>query len=305
MKTVTNNIAKALTKQIFSAICAVIFALVVFGSFSPKIQSADGISFSITDCEAKPDRVISPRLEAVSDKMLSAASFEIFYDSEMLEFREAKSENGRIEYSEKPGSVKLVYLSTNGTNISGQAPIITFSFKTIAEGDCYIDFTASDCIDSEVNEIEVTSCTAAEVSIHKNAPETSDGVKEKQSSGKNTSTKSSGSKQSSSKSSQSSKSSKSSESSSSRSSKSSSSTSKKNNGKSNNGSDGDDPDNLGFFGTDSGSGFGFAIAGVAIGLSASAISAVAYFAIKRRADKKKKDNKSETDSEQDEETTKE
>lgn len=272
MQTSNSILFKLIRKA--AAVTSVVTALffMSINIFVPKPFAAEAFSFSITDCAAKPDRLISPRLEVSPAKLLGAATFELFYDPEILEFRSAKSETGTLEYKEKTGSLKLVYLSSDDTD---SASLMTLTFKTKAEGDCNIDFAASDCVDKNANEAEVSACTSAEISVSKNAAETPDGIiSDKQASDK------------SSDSSKSSKSAKSSENSKGSSGKSAKAPSKKT-GDSSSGSTADESDFFGSFGSGSSPGFQFAAAGTAIGISASIAVAVIYFCIKHRKEKKK------------------
>ncbi len=253
-----------------AAVTSVVAALFFLSSglFTIKSSAAEAVSFFVTDCEAKPDRLISPRLEADSEIQIGAASIELFYDSEILEFRGVTSESGKIEYKEKTGSLKLEYLSSGDTDSTFS---VTLSFKTKAEGNCNIDFTVSDCVDKNANEAEITACTSAEIKVSKNASETPDGVISD--------------KRSSDKSADSSKKSKSANSSDS--SAGSSQKSSKYNSNSSLDSTSDEPDFFGSFGSGSSPGIKFAAAGTAIGIAASIAAAVAYLLVKHRKEKKK------------------
>lgn len=53
--------------------------------------------------------------------------------------------------------------------------VLTLDFKTIKEGTAYIDYTVIQCVDSDVNFMDVGSCTASCIRIYKNASGTVSG----------------------------------------------------------------------------------------------------------------------------------
>ena len=75
----------------------------------------------------------------------------------------------KIQVNKKSGKVKVVFLNSEGQNISGGSDVLTLDFKTIKEGTVYIDYTVNQCVDSDVNFMDVGSCTASCIRIYKNA----------------------------------------------------------------------------------------------------------------------------------------
>lgn len=83
--------------------------------------------------------------------------------------------SSKIQVNKKSGKVKVVYLNSEGQNISGGSDVLTLDFKTIKEGTAYIDYTVNQCVDSDVNFMDVGSCTASCIRIYKNASGTVSG----------------------------------------------------------------------------------------------------------------------------------
>lgn len=123
------------------------------------------------NADMKPNRLFSVALSANSGNRLSAATFEFTYNPDYIEFRKVKAVNNgsKIQVNKKSGKVKVVFLNSEGQNISGGSDVLTLDFKTIKEGTAYIDYTVNQCVDSDVNFMDVGSCTASCIRIYKNA----------------------------------------------------------------------------------------------------------------------------------------
>lgn len=135
------------------------------------------VSFEMQNADMKPNRLFSVALSANSGNRLSAATFEFTYDPDYIEFRKVKAVNNgsKIQVNKKSGKIKVVFLNSEGQNISGGSDVLTLDFKTIKEGTAYIDYTVNQCVDSDVNFMEVGSCTASCIRIYKNASGTVSG----------------------------------------------------------------------------------------------------------------------------------
>lgn len=129
------------------------------------------------NADMKPNRLFSVALSANSGNRLSAATFEFTYNPDYIEFRKVKAVNNgsKIQVNKKSGKIKVVFLNSEGQNISGGSDVLTLDFKTIKEGTAYIDYTVNQCVDSDVNFMDVGSCTASCIRIYKNASGTVSG----------------------------------------------------------------------------------------------------------------------------------
>ena len=125
------------------------------------VSAAGSVSFSSDSIECKSNRLIEVNFNAECGKKLRAATFEFSFDKSILEFRGIGTPSGTIvEYNEKQNSVKLSYLCKNGADISSSAAIFTLKFKSINEGYTDISYTVFDCVDSDVQQMPVGSCTS-------------------------------------------------------------------------------------------------------------------------------------------------
>lgn len=159
-------------KKLFS------ITLILIAVLQISLTSAtESVSFKMQNADMKPNRLFSVALSAKSVNRLSAATFEFTYDPDYIEFRKVKTVNNgsKIQVNKKSGKVKVVFLNSNGQNISGGSDVLTLDFKTIKEGTAYIDYTVNQCVDSDVNFMDVGSCTASCIRIYKNASGTVSG----------------------------------------------------------------------------------------------------------------------------------
>ena len=161
-------------KKLFSIILILIALLQI--SLTSAFATAS-VSFEMQNADMKPNRLFSVALSANSGNRLSAATFEFTYDPDYIEFRKVKAVNNgsKIQVNKKSGKVKVVFLNSEGQNISGGSNVLTLDFKTIKEGTAYIDYTVIQCVDSDVNFMDVGSCTASCIRIYKNASGTVSG----------------------------------------------------------------------------------------------------------------------------------
>lgn len=162
-------------KKLFSTFC--ILSVLMLLSIN-CILATGKVSFEMQNADMKPNRLFTVALSAKSDKRLSAATFEFTYDADYMEFRKVKVANSgsKIQVNKKSGNVKVVFLNSDGQNISDGSEILLLTFKTLKTGTAYIDYTVEQCVDSDVNFIDVGNCTASCVKIYKNASGTVGGV---------------------------------------------------------------------------------------------------------------------------------
>lgn len=161
-------------EKLFSIILILVALLQI--SLTSAFATAS-VSFEMQNADMKPNRLFSVALSANSGNRLSAATFEFTYDPDYIEFRKVKAVNNgsKIQVNKKSGKVKVVFLNSEGQNISGGSDVLTLDFKTIKEGTAYIDYTVNQCVDSDVNFMDVGSCTASCIRIYKNASGTVSG----------------------------------------------------------------------------------------------------------------------------------
>ncbi len=150
----------------------IIGVLIVILQFSVCcVFAADNISFEIQNADMKPNRLFEVALSAKSNNLLCAATFEFKYDTDFIEFRKVKAvdSNSKIQVNKKSGKIKVVFLNSNGQNISNGDKVLTLSFKTLKTGTTYIDYTVNECVNGNVDFIDVGDCTASCVQIRNNA----------------------------------------------------------------------------------------------------------------------------------------
>ncbi len=139
----------------------ILFCLPVF-----SVKAAESVSFSTDSITCKNNRLIEVNVNAACGKRLSAALFEFSFNKSVLEFRGVKSPDGtRVVYHEKSDCVKLSYLCADGAEIANGAAVFTLKFKSVGEGDADFGYTVYDCVDADVQQLSVGSCTAGAVTV--------------------------------------------------------------------------------------------------------------------------------------------
>ena len=143
-----------------------IFILIALGS-TLSVFAASSINFKLSDAECGTNRLVDIDIIASCNQNLTAATFEFTYDKSMFEFRNTKSNdtNANVKSNELDNTVKTVYLCADGTDIGKGKTIFTITFKTKKAGSGYIDFNVCECVDQNVEFIQVGTCTSAKITV--------------------------------------------------------------------------------------------------------------------------------------------
>lgn len=130
--------------------------------------AAESVDFSVEDCETPINRLFTVNVTAKSDIAISAATFEFTYDKSMFEYRSTKAyyDDSQIAANETDDKLKIVFLNTYGQNIKDGDIIFTITFKAVKSGYGYIDFSVYDCVDSNVEFMDVGKCTSSKVTVN-------------------------------------------------------------------------------------------------------------------------------------------
>ncbi len=158
-------------KRLITSILIIIFATYALGLSA--FAAENSVNFELSDESAKPGRLVTFEMKAKSSEKLCAASFEFTYDSSMLEYRSSKvkDKESKIKANDTGGKVRLIFLNSNGKNISSGEVIFTLTFKAVSEGSSFVDFTVKQCVDDEVNWIDAGYCKSASIKVSKNINE--------------------------------------------------------------------------------------------------------------------------------------
>lgn len=143
-----------------------IFILITFGSMF-HVFSASNIDFKLKDAECSINRLVDIDIVADCNQNLTAAAFAFTYDNSMFEFRYAKTNNtnANLKSNELDNTVKVVYLCSDGADISTGKTIFTITFKAKKAGTGYIDFSVYECVDQNIEFIQVGTCTSAKITV--------------------------------------------------------------------------------------------------------------------------------------------
>lgn len=183
-------------KKIYSIVLIIVMIII---SSTLTAFAADSVSFELSGADAAPNRLVTLELKAKSSEKFCAALFEFSYDTKMLEFRSVKvSDNSsKIKANDLGGKVKVSFLNSEGLSISEMNTIFTITFKTSVQGSTFVDFKVSDCVDGNVNSLDVGQCSSSEITVSKTHNNTSDKNNKSESKSKDDSKSSGNSKRSS------------------------------------------------------------------------------------------------------------
>ncbi len=161
--------AKRLTK-IISAVLICFFTFYMYGFTA---YAASNIDFALTEKSTDNNRLFTINMQAKSNEKISAALFYFTYDKDMFEFRSMKcsDDESEIEYNETDKGVKAVFLNSDGKRISDGDTLFTLTFKSVSSGSSSIDFTVSDCVNSNTEYMNIGKCTSADITVNSKSNE--------------------------------------------------------------------------------------------------------------------------------------
>lgn len=183
-------------KKIYSIVLIIVMIII---SSTLTAFAADSVSFELSGADVAPNRLVTLELKAKSSEKFCAALFEFSYDTKMLEFRSVKvsKDSSKIKANDLGGKVKVSFLNSEGLSISEMNTIFTITFKTSVQGSTFVDFKVSDCVDGNVNSLDVGQCSSSEITVSKTHNNTSDKNNKSESKSKDDSKSSGNSKRSS------------------------------------------------------------------------------------------------------------
>ncbi len=138
--------------------------------------NATNIAMYSDNINVNRNRIFEVNIRVDSSTKLSAATFEIAYDTNYVEFRgtEAKVDNVTVKSKDNLGTVKAVFLSTDGVELNADTVLFVFQFKTIEYGEADFNIKMYDCVDSNAKELSSQSSTSCTAYIESTAKDDSD-----------------------------------------------------------------------------------------------------------------------------------
>lgn len=144
------------------------FALLFVLNTIFSVSASENAGFKLSNAECDINRLFDVEVVAEGENSLCAVTFEFTYDKSMFEFRDAKSDNPNvsIKANEKSDCVKVVYLCSDGADTSNGNTIFTLNFKAIKAGTGYIDFNVYECVNQNVEFMNIDNCTSSKIVVN-------------------------------------------------------------------------------------------------------------------------------------------
>lgn len=138
---------------------------IAFSVFAVEAKST--VSIRAENVELKNNRLFDVVIYVDSTFNLAAATFEISYDSTMMEYREVDTEieKGMVKAADKDGKVKAIFLKSDGISASEEVKIFSAKFKSISTGSCNIEISMFDCVDNNAETFNAEASTQLTVVV--------------------------------------------------------------------------------------------------------------------------------------------
>ena len=144
--------------------CIITFSFILLSLYS--VNAVNGVSFSADNVECSNNRLFNVVVKAQSADKLSAATFEFTYDRTMIEFRGVScDDDSYVKAFDNGNTVRVSFLCSKGKVIDEFSTIFTLEFKSKSFGNCNLDYTVSDCVNSDVNDMKINNCTSADITV--------------------------------------------------------------------------------------------------------------------------------------------
>lgn len=120
---------------------------------------AEKVTFSAEDTSTKNNRIFTLTIKGTGNEKLSAGRFDFTYNSDFIEFRQAKAtaDNSKIKTRQNGGRLHLIFLNEKGIDLQNSPELFTIDFKaqnlTAAQE---IAFEVSDCVNNKVESVSAT-----------------------------------------------------------------------------------------------------------------------------------------------------
>ncbi len=132
-----------------------------------SVSAVNDISFATTDAQCNNNRLFTVDVKAKSADNFSVATFEFTYDRSIIEYREVSCDDSSYVRAHDNGkSVVVSYLCSDGVKIEEYTTIFTLKFKSVSEGETRLDYTVSNCVNSEVEDMPIGSCTSSLITVN-------------------------------------------------------------------------------------------------------------------------------------------
>lgn len=98
---------------------------------------------------------------------LSAATFELDYDSSLMEYRSVDTEiaDGQVKAVNKNGKVKAVFFKGEGVAKNEKIQLFSAKFKSINFGSCDVKISATDCVNDSAKELSCQPVAVCQITV--------------------------------------------------------------------------------------------------------------------------------------------
>ena len=132
-----------------------------------KAFAAQTVSFSLPEVRCAPNRLIQVPCVATGTGKFCAATFSFQFDRSLLEIRKVTPYKGAKAVFHQADTLKISYVHADGIDLSAAPEIFTLEFKATGEGTTPISFEVCDCVDADVEFMQIGTCTSGSVTAEK------------------------------------------------------------------------------------------------------------------------------------------
>ena len=139
-----------------------------------KAFAAQTVSFSLPEVRCAPNRLIQVPCVATGTGKFCAATFSFQFDRSLLEIRKVTPYKGAKAVFHQADTLKISYVHADGIDLSAAPEIFTLEFKATGEGTTPISFEVCDCVDADVEFMQIGTCISGIVTAENGSKTTGD-----------------------------------------------------------------------------------------------------------------------------------
>ena len=134
-----------------------------------QVFAVQTVCFSVPEVECEPNRLVQLPCVASGTGKFCAATFSFQYDKSLLEIRKVTPYTGAKAVFHQADTLMISFVHADGIELSASPVIFTLECKVTGEGTTPVRFEVSDCVDSDVEFMQIGTCTGGSVTAEKAA----------------------------------------------------------------------------------------------------------------------------------------
>lgn len=158
-------------------IIAVFLLIFLILPSSVTVYAAESSKLVCKDVSTDNNRLFRIKISINSDKTLTAATFIVKYDNSVIDYRSARGikNDSTVKANSKSGKLKLIYLCSDGVDLSKGKNLFYIEFKAEEPSVSTIKIEADDCVNGKLKNFSNPDSCSCTVTVKSSGSSSSSG----------------------------------------------------------------------------------------------------------------------------------